>query len=119
MRDFYNNITNNVKNDENYNMRTLYNMGFFDDVWSTMKDIGKGVGDVVTTVAPILPFILKKGGSVKQEDTPTNRRKLLNAWNKAHPGRQITMPQLTAALKAKGMTKVQGHLRGGKGKAKK
>lgn len=82
-------------------------MGFFDDVWSTMKDIGKGVGDVVTTVAPLLPFILKKGGSVKQEDTPTNRRKLLNAWNKSHPGRQLTMAQLTKALKAKGMMKAK------------
>lgn len=105
-----------MKNDANYNMRILYNMGFFDDVWDTMKDIGTGVGTVISTVAPILPFILKKGGTVKQDDTPANRRKLLNAWNKGHPGRQITMAQLTKALKAKGMTKVQGHVRGAKGK---
>ena len=104
MRDFYNNITNNVKNDENYNMRTLYNMGFFDDVWSTMKDIGKGVGDVVTTVAPILPFILKKGGSIKNEnkDTPANRAKIVRAWNKAHPGRKLTVAKLNKAMGMKG-----------------
>jgi len=78
-------------------------MTFWDDVWDTMKDIGKGVGEVVTTVAPILPFILKKGGKVGDlnKDTPENRRKLLRAWNRAHPGRQIKMSALNKALKAK------------------
>jgi hypothetical protein len=83
----------------------MYNkMGFFEDAWSTMKDIGKGIGDVVTTVAPILPFILKKGGSVKDEnkDTPANRAKIVRAWNRAHPGRKLTVAKLNKAMGMKG-----------------
>jgi len=78
-------------------------MAWYDDVWNTIKDIGKGVGDVVSTVAPILPFILKKGGSVKEfKDTAENRAKILRAWNRAHPGRKLTMAKLNKAMASKG-----------------
>jgi hypothetical protein len=78
-------------------------MAWYDEVWSTIKDIGAGVGEVVSTVAPILPFILKKGGSVKDfHDTPANRRKLVAAYNRAHKGK-LTLAQLNKAMKMKGM----------------
>ena len=76
-------------------------MAWYDDIWNGIKDATKTVGDVVSTVAPILPFLLKKGGSVKDfKDTPANRKKLVQAYNKAH-GTKLTLSKLEKHLKDK------------------
>jgi hypothetical protein len=76
-------------------------MAWYDDIWNGIKDATKTVGDVVTTVGPILPFLLKKGGSAKEfKDTSANRKKLVQAYNKAH-GTKLTLAKLEKHLKEK------------------
>lgn len=59
---------------------------WYDDLWSGIKDGFNGVVSVVKDVAPILPLLLKKGGSVTEfKDTPANRKKLHKLWKKLHP----------------------------------
>ena len=80
-------------------------MAWYDDIWEGIKDATKTVGDVVTTVGPILPFLLKKGGSAKEfKDTSANRKKLVQAYNKAH-GTKLTLAKLEKHLKDKKMRK--------------
>lgn len=58
-------------------------MAWYDDLWSGIKSVVNVGKDVVSTVLPILPFILKKGGRVEEfKDTPANRAKILKAFNK-------------------------------------
>jgi len=58
-------------------------MAWYDDLWSGIKSVVNVGKDVVSTIAPILPFILKKGGRVEEfKDTPANRSKVLKAFNK-------------------------------------
>ena len=58
-------------------------MAWYDDLWSGIKSVVSVGKDVVNTVLPILPFILKKGGRVEEfKDTPANRAKILKAFNK-------------------------------------
>lgn len=72
-------------------------MGFFDDVWNGIKDAAnwtyntaKDVLPIAKEVAPyVLPLIAKKGGEMTQ-DTPANRKKILNAWNKLHPHHKMS-----------------------------
>jgi len=69
-------------------------MVWYESLWQGIKDAVGVAKDVATTVAPVLPFILKKGGTVSDfKDTPENRRKLLRAFNKVH-GTKLTMKQL-------------------------
>ena len=76
-------------------------MAWYDDIWNGIKDATKTVGEVVSTVGPILPFLLKKGGSVKEfKDTPANRKKLVQAYNKAH-GTKLTYAKLEKHMKEK------------------
>jgi hypothetical protein len=69
-------------------------MAWYDDVWNWTKGAVKDVVGVAKDLAPLLPLILKKGGKVEEfKDTPSNRRKLLNAFNKLHKTK-ITMAHL-------------------------
>jgi len=76
-------------------------MAWYDDLWSGIKSVVNVGKDVVSTIAPILPFILKKGGSVKDfQDTPANRKKVLKAFNKVAKTK-LTMAQLNKLMKKK------------------
>jgi len=76
-------------------------MAWYDDVWSGIKSAVGVAKDVASTVAPILPFILKKGGTVKDfKDTPENRKRLLRAFNKVHKTK-LTMKQLEKKMMKK------------------
>jgi hypothetical protein len=87
-------------------------MAWYDDIWNGIKSAANFVGDVfstgekvIKTVAPILPLILKKGGKVSEfKDTPANRRKILNAFNRVHKTK-ITMKQLEKHMLKKKMMK--------------
>jgi hypothetical protein len=61
-------------------------MAWYDDIWNGIKQ-GVGVAkDVVSTVAPVLPFILKKGQSPADfKDTPENRKRVLKLFERLHP----------------------------------
>jgi hypothetical protein len=76
-------------------------MAWYDDLWSGIKDVVNVGKDVVSTVAPLLPLILKKGGTVKDfKDTPENRKKILKAFNKVHKTK-LTMKQLEKVMSKK------------------
>lgn len=76
-------------------------MAWYDTLWSGIKSAVGVAKDVVSTVAPIIPLLLKKGGSVSDfKDTPANRRKVLTAFNKIHK-KKITMAQLNKIMKNK------------------
>jgi hypothetical protein len=76
-------------------------MAWYNTLWDGIKSAVGVAKDVASTVAPILPFILKKGGSVKDfHDTPENRKKILKAFNKVHKTK-ITMKQLEKKMMKK------------------
>lgn len=79
-------------------------MAWYDDIWSGIKSVVSVGKDIVSTVAPILPLLLKKGGSLSEfRDTPANRKKIINAWNKLHPDRKITEGKLKKHMLKKGV----------------
>jgi hypothetical protein len=61
-------------------------MAWYDDLWSGIKSAVNVGKDVVSTVAPVLPFLLKKGQTPGDfKDTPANRKKVLKLFEKLHP----------------------------------
>jgi len=81
-------------------------MGFWEDSWHWLKGAVKDVADVATTVAPLIPLVLKKGGKIEVPDTPANRRKLVNAFNKHHKTK-LTMKMANEIINAKGHKKLK------------
>ena len=78
-------------------------MGFFDSIWNGIKDAASwtygAVKDVLPIAEKVLPYVapllLKKGGKIENmKDTPANRKKILNAWNKIHPKYKMTEAKL-------------------------
>lgn len=80
-------------------------MAWYDDIWSGIKSVVGVAKDVASVVTPFLPLLLKKGGHIGElKDTPANRKKIVQLYNKVHKTK-ITMRQLTAHLNKKPKSK--------------
>jgi|688.fasta_scaffold390008_2 hypothetical protein len=80
-------------------------MAWYDDLWSGIKSVVGVAKDAASAVTPFLPLLLKKGGHIGDlKDTPANRKKIVQLYNKVHKTK-LTMRQLNAHLKKKSMKK--------------